>query len=255
MISGGTRGAGHVTRSVSRTELGDHRVLAPRLDEDSQIVVGCGRATVGEHIAIVDPRPIARACRAGRVGEVWVGGPQRRARLLAQRWRRRVGHVQGADRGRAGRTWLRTGDLGFLDESGELFVTGRIKDLIIIRGSNHYPQDIERTVQDSHPALRAGLRRRVLGAGRRRRGKRWWWCRRSSGRTATPSMPPRSSAESARRSPSEHEIARATIVLIRPGDLAEDHQRQDPAQRRAAVLARTAARASGGRRRLSAREQ
>jgi acyl-CoA synthetase (AMP-forming)/AMP-acid ligase II len=50
--------------------------------------------------------------------------------------------------------WLRTGDLGFLDDNDELFITGRIKDLIIIRGVNHYPQDIENTVQDCHPALR-----------------------------------------------------------------------------------------------------
>ncbi len=53
-----------------------------------------------------------------------------------------------------GANWLRTGDLGFLDETGELFITGRIKDLIIIRGINHYPQDIEHTVQALHPALR-----------------------------------------------------------------------------------------------------
>ena len=50
--------------------------------------------------------------------------------------------------------WLRTGDLGFLDAASELFVTGRIKELIIVRGMNHYPQDIERTVQAAHPALR-----------------------------------------------------------------------------------------------------
>ena len=57
-----------------------------------------------------------------------------------------------ADEGDA--PWLRTGDLGFLDEDGELYITGRIKDVIIIRGMNHYPQDIEDTVQNSHPALR-----------------------------------------------------------------------------------------------------
>ena len=51
--------------------------------------------------------------------------------------------------------FLRTGDLGFLHD-GELFVTGRLKDLIIIRGRNYYPQDIEHTVEKSHPALRAG---------------------------------------------------------------------------------------------------
>jgi acyl-CoA synthetase (AMP-forming)/AMP-acid ligase II len=50
--------------------------------------------------------------------------------------------------------WLRTGDLGFMDASGELFITGRSKDMIIVRGINHYPQDIENTVYNSHPALR-----------------------------------------------------------------------------------------------------
>jgi acyl-CoA synthetase (AMP-forming)/AMP-acid ligase II len=60
-------------------------------------------------------------------------------------------HIEGEDQGAS---WLRTGDLGFLDETGELFITGRIKDLIIIRGINHYPQDIEHTVQALHPAFR-----------------------------------------------------------------------------------------------------
>ena len=59
--------------------------------------------------------------------------------------------IEGED---AAASWLRTGDLGFLDETGELFVTGRIKELIIIRGINHYPQDIERTVQRLHPSFR-----------------------------------------------------------------------------------------------------
>src|SRR5213078_1681065 len=52
--------------------------------------------------------------------------------------------------------FLRTGDLGVIGPDGSLFVTGRLKDLIIIRGRNHYPQDIELTVEQSHPALRSG---------------------------------------------------------------------------------------------------
>src|SRR5262249_12417085 len=49
--------------------------------------------------------------------------------------------------------WLRTGDLGFVDDDGELFVTGRLKDVIIVHGANHYPQDIEHSAASSHPAL------------------------------------------------------------------------------------------------------
>jgi acyl-CoA synthetase (AMP-forming)/AMP-acid ligase II len=58
--------------------------------------------------------------------------------------------------GESGEGWLRTGDLGFFDD-GELVVTGRLKDLVIIRGVNYYPQDFERIVQEAHPALCWGL--------------------------------------------------------------------------------------------------
>ena len=87
------------------------------------------------------------------VGEVWVAGPH-----VAQGYWRNPEATASAFRARTAsgdaRSWLRTGDLGFLDENGELYITGRIKDLIIIRGINHYPQDIEETVQDCHAALR-----------------------------------------------------------------------------------------------------
>src|SRR5262249_49609491 len=89
----------------------------------------------------------------GLVGEVWVNGPH-----VAQGYWRNPEATDSVFKARTAcgvaRHWLRTGDLGFLDESGELYITGRIKDLIIIRGINHYPQDIEETVQDCHPALR-----------------------------------------------------------------------------------------------------
>jgi acyl-CoA synthetase (AMP-forming)/AMP-acid ligase II len=153
LISGGHRGAGHVTRAVSRSRLQAHAVAAPLDQVDVQTLVGCGRALVNERIAIVDPGSCVQL-PADQVGEIWASGPN----VAGYYWKnpeaskanlnaRIAGAADGAN-------WLRTGDLGLLDESGELFITGRIKDLIIIRGINHYPQDIEHTVQALHPALR-----------------------------------------------------------------------------------------------------
>jgi acyl-CoA synthetase (AMP-forming)/AMP-acid ligase II len=153
LISGGRRGAGHVTRTVSQIALQAHRVAPPTEPADAQTLVGCGAALQGEAIAIVDPDSRARL-PLGHVGEIWVNGPN----VARCYWRNDAATTAGLDAQiaseDAGRRWLRTGDLGFVDESGELFITGRIKDLIIIRGINHYPQDIEQTVQRLHPSLR-----------------------------------------------------------------------------------------------------
>ncbi|QOZ71380.1 fatty acyl-AMP ligase [Bradyrhizobium arachidis] len=150
LISGGRRGGGHVTRSVSRAALQAHGAEAPSGADDTQIVVGCGRALAGERIAIVEPEQRTRL-PADRVGEIWVNGAN-----VARAYWRNEGSRDGLNAEIFGEDgpWLRTGDLGFLDANGELFVTGRIKDLIIIRGINHYPQDIERTVQSLDGALR-----------------------------------------------------------------------------------------------------
>jgi acyl-CoA synthetase (AMP-forming)/AMP-acid ligase II len=152
LISGGRRGTGHVTRSLSHAALQSHSVAAPVGPNDVQLLVGCGRALVDEQIAIVEPDRHTRLA-PHRVGEIWVNGPN----IAQAYWKNPEATatalnavIAGADNAR----WLRTGDLGFLDQSGELYVTGRIKDLIIVRGINHYPQDIERTVQAAHPALR-----------------------------------------------------------------------------------------------------
>jgi acyl-CoA synthetase (AMP-forming)/AMP-acid ligase II len=152
LISGGRRGEGPVVRSVSRTGLLRHEAVPPSDTGDAQPVVGCGRALIGEEIAIVDPESRVRLA-AARVGEIWVSGPN----VALGYWRNPdateatfAARIAGEDK----RAWLRTGDLGFLDESDEVFITGRIKDVIIIRGANHYPQDIEDTVQQRHPALR-----------------------------------------------------------------------------------------------------
>jgi acyl-CoA synthetase (AMP-forming)/AMP-acid ligase II len=151
LISAGMRGDGHVTRSVSRAALHAHAAEPPSSREDTQIAVGCGRALAGERIAIVDPEKRTRL-PADRVGEIWVSG----ANVARAYWRNDEATRDGLNAEITGENgpWLRTGDLGFLDGSGELFVTGRVKDLIIIRGINHYPQDIERTVQSLDGALR-----------------------------------------------------------------------------------------------------
>lgn len=153
LISGGSRGAGHVTRTVSRSGLQAHAASAPADQDDVQILVGCGRALVNERIAIVDPDH-RRRLPADRIGEIWANGPN----IARAYWRNTeataAGLKAGIDGEDDGANWLRTGDLGFLDATGELFITGRIKDLLIIRGINHYPQDIEHTVQALHPAFR-----------------------------------------------------------------------------------------------------
>ena len=145
-------------------EAGNARPLPPS-DPAARTLVSCGRAWHGQELAIVDPASLSR-CAAGKVGEIWVRGASiaqgywRRPEETAETFGGRLaedaagaGGAAAADGAAA--PFLRTGDLGFLDR-GELFVTGRLKDLIIIRGRNLYPQDIELTVERSHPALRAG---------------------------------------------------------------------------------------------------
>ncbi len=89
----------------------------------------------------------------GQIGEIWIAGPSVAGVLGPRRRdRARSARARGGD-GEA--LYLRTGDLGFLS-GGELFVTGRIKDLIVIRGRNLYPDDIERTVEAAHPRVRPG---------------------------------------------------------------------------------------------------
>ncbi|ARV58870.1 AMP-dependent synthetase [Nostocales cyanobacterium HT-58-2] len=117
-----------------------------------QTLVGCGRSEIDTKIKIVNPK-LLTTCASNEVGEIWVSGL-----TVAQGYWWRTKETEQtfqaylADTGEG--PFLRTGDLGFLKD-GELFVTGRLKDVIIIRGRNYYPQDIELTVEKSHTALRA----------------------------------------------------------------------------------------------------
>ncbi len=114
-------------------------------------IVSCGRPIPDVDVAIVDHRNLTR-CGPGEVGEIWVSS-ESVAQGYWQRTEETEKTFRACIRGEEGKFFLRTGDLGFL-RNGELFVTGRLKSLIIIDGANYYPHDIEWTVAQSHPMVR-----------------------------------------------------------------------------------------------------
>ncbi|WP_166903321.1 fatty acyl-AMP ligase [Mycobacterium sp. DL440] len=154
LVSGGSDSALPVVAHVDRTGLQADRVVDVEPGHPSAVaLVGCGRPRGGQHVVVIDPLT-HRPCGADEVGEIWIAGPSvgwgywARPDETAQTFSAVAAEVSGGP-------FLRTGDLGFL-RSGELYITGRCKDLVVIRGGNYYPSDIERTVQDSHPALVSG---------------------------------------------------------------------------------------------------
>jgi acyl-CoA synthetase (AMP-forming)/AMP-acid ligase II len=154
IVTGGVALTPPVYTTVSASELGRGRALpADEGAPDAQTLVGCGATLLDQDVVIVDAESGER-CPAGVVGEIWVAG-----RSVAQGYWQRPEESERTFCARLPgdeRDFLRTGDLGFLDEAGNLFVAGRIKDLIIVDGRNHYPQDIELTVERAHPAIRPG---------------------------------------------------------------------------------------------------
>jgi acyl-CoA synthetase (AMP-forming)/AMP-acid ligase II/acyl carrier protein len=120
---------------------------------DGQGLVGCGAWHSSQRVEIVDPH-LRTVCAEGEVGEIWVSGPA----VASGYWNREDETRQTFEARIAGREeerFLRTGDLGFV-RGGELFVTGRVKDVMIVNGRNIYPQDVERTVERSHRGVRPG---------------------------------------------------------------------------------------------------
>ncbi|MGD1863004.1 MAG: fatty acyl-AMP ligase [Phormidesmis sp.] len=152
LVSSTPIGKEPVVLQLEATELEKGKITLAAADSSYvRQAVSCGPLVCETNVAIVNPDTLAR-CGADEVGEIWVDDPG----VAHGYWQRpEVTHEtfeaqivgEGADR------YLRTGDLGFIKD-GELYITGRIKDLIIIRGTNHYPQDIEWTVQQTSKAMR-----------------------------------------------------------------------------------------------------
>src|SRR5271154_710171 len=127
--------------------------LAESNSEAGRLLAGCGPILGQQRVAIVDPETNLPA-GAGRVGEIWISGPS----VALGYWgppgdddETFQATLAGSDEPR----FLRTGDLGF-EHDGQLFIAGRIKDLIIVRGRNYYPQDIELTAELSHVLMQRG---------------------------------------------------------------------------------------------------
>jgi acyl transferase domain-containing protein/acyl-CoA synthetase (AMP-forming)/AMP-acid ligase II/NAD(P)-dependent dehydrogenase (short-subunit alcohol dehydrogenase family)/SAM-dependent methyltransferase/aryl carrier-like protein len=153
VVSGGIPQHPPRFKAVQAAALEHNRVVESTDNEQNhRLLVGCGQPLLQQEVLIVDPHSRVK-CAAGQIGEIWVAG----AHVAQGYWQRETettdtfaAYLSDTQAG----PYLRTGDLGFIDETGELFVTGRLKEVIIIRGRNFYPQDIEKIAQQSHPALR-----------------------------------------------------------------------------------------------------
>jgi acyl-CoA synthetase (AMP-forming)/AMP-acid ligase II len=150
LVSSGRQAYEPVLHEADRDELARGTVT---MGNSPVTLVSSGRVGFGTSVAIVDPERLTR-CDTREIGEIWISSPSvargywNRPEETAQTFAARL--ADGTDE-----VFLRTGDLGALID-GELFVVSRLKDVIIVRGMNHYPQDIEMTVERLHPAIRSG---------------------------------------------------------------------------------------------------
>ncbi|MEL7039112.1 MAG: AMP-binding protein [Cyanobacteria bacterium J06592_8] len=152
-VSGGKKSSPPIVETVDAVELEKNRVVSSNKNSDkNQQLVSCGSVGFDYNLAIVQPENCT-PCSEGEIGEIWLYGAS-----VAQGYWKKTELTEAtfqADLSTGEGPFLRTGDLGFI-RNGELFVTGRLKEVIIIRGRNYYPHDIEQTVQESDRSLRLG---------------------------------------------------------------------------------------------------
>ena len=149
LVTGCPRDEAPKTITVDSATLREHRVV---LSEDGQTLVSSGVITGAQEVLLVNPEE-RTPCPDGQVGEIWVKGGSVSEGYWNQPEASTAVFAATLADGRG--PYLRTGDLGFAWQR-QLYVTGRIKDLIIVDGRNHYPQDLEATIEQAHSTLRAG---------------------------------------------------------------------------------------------------
>jgi phthiocerol/phenolphthiocerol synthesis type-I polyketide synthase C len=148
-ISLSERSTPPVLRDMDAASLGEGRASPARPGAPSRLLVGNGRCWQGNELHVVEPQT-GRLCAEGEIGELWLRGPV----VAAGYWNRRdlTEAMFGAMTAEGQGPFLRSGDLGMVVD-GELYVTGRLKDLIIVRGRNHSPVDLEACATEAHAAL------------------------------------------------------------------------------------------------------
>lgn len=151
-VTGGKKAQPLIVKAIEEAALEENRVVQATNSSNRGVrtIVSCGQAGLDSKIVIADPQTLTR-CAADRVGEIWVMG----AGLGRGYWQQpeATDRIFGACLSDTGEgPFLRTGDLGFL-QAGELFITGRLNDVLVFWGFNHYPEQIERTVAACHPAF------------------------------------------------------------------------------------------------------
>ncbi len=154
IVTGGDRNEPPIVRPFNKHDLVQHHVVpVDKNHDDARQLVGCGQILEEEEVLIVHPET-RRPLPDDKIGEIWINSPS-----CGLGYWQRPDETQETFHARLspdnGKVYVRSGDLGFMDR-GELFVTGRLKDMIIVRGVNRYPQDIEATVEHCHPLTRSG---------------------------------------------------------------------------------------------------
>ncbi|WLH94188.1 AMP-binding protein [Pseudomonas hefeiensis] len=205
-VAGTPRSQGIPSLRMDDTALAHHRAEPGQ----GSTVMSCGVSQPGHTVLIVEPNTL-QPLTDNRVGEVWASGPS----IAHGYWRNPEASAKTFVQ-HAGRTWLRTGDLGFLRDD-ELFITGRLKDLLIVRGHNLYPQDIEQTIEREVEVVRKG---RVAAFAVNDGGEEGIGIAAEISRSVQKILPPEALIKAIRQAVAEAcQQAPSVVVLLNPGAL------------------------------------
>ncbi|MBC3304370.1 non-ribosomal peptide synthetase [Pseudomonas sp. SWRI18] len=205
-VAGGKRGHGIPALRV------DEQALAANRAEPGQgnAIMSCGTSQPEHAVLIADPHTLSELAD-NRVGELWASGPS----IAHGYWRNPEATARTFVQ-HAGRTWLRTGDLGFIRD-GEVYITGRLKDLLIVRGHNLYPQDIEQTIEREVEVVRKG---RVAAFAVNDQGLEGIGIAAEISRSVQKILPPEALVKAIRQAVAEaYQQAPSVVVLLNPGAL------------------------------------